>query len=195
MADSIGNGDITTIGHCMAALNRLPGAVLPLAVLFFFRRMPADGGRIKNDFGALHGRQPRGFRIPLIPADQHPDFSVARLPRSKSEIARSEIKLFVVERVVGNMHFPIQSQHRAISINDGGAVVINSRGSLLEDRSNDHHFMLSREFLEGFGRWAGDRLGQAEEIVIFRLAKVLRTKQFLGADNLRALPRSALGEG
>src|SRR4051794_7101159 len=101
----------------MAALNKFPRRMLPL-VLGFFGRVPADGGRIEKNFCALHGGQARGFGIPLIPADQHADFSVASLPRAKTQIARSEIKLFVEKRVIRNMHLPIKAEQRAVRIDD-----------------------------------------------------------------------------
>jgi hypothetical protein len=53
--------------------------------------------------------------------------------------------------------------------------------------------MLLREFAERIRRWPGNALGQLEIVVVFLLAKILRTEQFLGADNLRALLRRAFG--
>ena len=58
-----------TVGHCMSALNSAPGIVLFLAILCFFRRMPANGGRVEEYFGTLQSGNPCSFRIPLIPAN------------------------------------------------------------------------------------------------------------------------------
>ena len=48
---------------------------------------------------------------------------------------------------------------------------------------------------ERVGRWAGDRLGEREEAVVFDLAEVLRAEQLLRAEDLRALLQRLLGEG
>ena len=44
-----------------------------------------------------------------------------------------------------------------------------------------------REFLKGLRAGAGDRLGQLEVLVVLALAEVLRAKQLLRADDLRAV--------
>ena len=40
-------------------------------------------------------------------------------------------------------------------------------------------FISLREFAEGFGGRAGNRLGQVEKVVIFLAAEILRAEQFL----------------
>ena len=99
--------------------------------------MPADGGRVKKDFRALQRRQPRGFGIPLVPANQHADFAVARLPRLEAEVAGREIKFLVIKRVVGNVHLPVDAEQRTVGVNDGGGVVINAGGAFLKQRGDD----------------------------------------------------------
>ena len=76
------HGDKAAVGDGVRALDGFPRAVLAFAVFFFLARMPADGGRIKKDLRALHRGQPRGFGIPLVPANQHADFSVTCVARS-----------------------------------------------------------------------------------------------------------------
>ena len=73
MADAIGHGNKAAVGDGVRALDSLPGVMLPFAEFFLFAGMPADGGRVKKDFRALQRRQPRGFWIPLVPANQHAD--------------------------------------------------------------------------------------------------------------------------
>ena len=89
MADAIDSGDVTAIGNGMAALDGFPRVVLVHAVFLFFSRMPADGRRVKKDLRALQCGEPRGFRIPLVPANQHADFAVARLPGLETECRRA----------------------------------------------------------------------------------------------------------
>src|SRR5258708_28162334 len=50
VTNAIGDSHVATIGDGVAALDDLPGGMLP-RVLCFFARMPADGGRIKKNFG------------------------------------------------------------------------------------------------------------------------------------------------
>ena len=54
--------------------------------------------------------------------------------------------------------------------------------------------MFLRELLKSLGARAGNRFGEFEIFVVFALAKILRAKQFLRADDLRALLRGAFGE-
>ena len=158
-----------------------------LAVLSFLLGVPADRGGIKKNFRALHRRQSRGFGIPLVPADQHADLGIPGLPGAEAEIARREIKLLVKERIIRDVHLAIDAQQAAVGIDDGGGVVINAGGALFEQRGDDDDAVLLREFLKGCGGRAGDRLGELEIFVVFRLAKILRAKKFLGANDLRAL--------
>ena len=157
--------------------------------------MPADGGGVEKNFRALHGGEAGGFGIPLVPADEHADFAVTRLPGAEAEVAGSEIKFLVEERVVGNVHLAIDAEERAVGVDDGGGVVIKAGGALLEKRGDDDDGMFFGEFLKGGGAGAGDGLGQFEIIVVLALAEILGAEQFLGADDLRALLGGAFGEG
>ena len=100
--------------------------------------MPADGGRIKQDFGAPEGGQARRFGIPLIPAHADANVSALRFPALKTEISRCEIKFFIVTGIVGNMHFAILPENFASRVDDHGGVVINTSGAFFKERSNDH---------------------------------------------------------
>src|SRR5262245_18252645 len=70
-ADAVHRDDEAAVRDRVAALHGLPGAVLALAVFRLLVGMPADRGRVNEDLGALHGREPRGLGIPLVPADEH----------------------------------------------------------------------------------------------------------------------------
>src|SRR5436853_772257 len=90
--DAIGYRDITAVGDGVRALDRFPLAVLYLAVFFFLTRMPADGGRVKENLRALQRGQARRFGIPLVPANADTNFRVTRLPLAEAQIARREIE-------------------------------------------------------------------------------------------------------
>src|SRR4029453_6531423 len=69
-ADAIDRRDEHAVGDRMRALNGLPRRILRLAVLCLLARMPADGGGIEEDLRPTQRGEARGFRKPLIPADQ-----------------------------------------------------------------------------------------------------------------------------
>jgi len=123
----------------------------------------------------------------LVPADQRADSRVSRRIAGKAEIARGEIKFFKVERIVGNMHLPINPRDCAVGIDHRRSVVINTRRSSLEQRGDDDDFMLRRERAQSLGGRTGDRFSQFEILVILALAKIARAKKFLEANDLRAL--------
>ena len=110
VADAVGHGYIAAVGDGMGALDGFPGAVLLGAVSGLFAGMPADGRGIEKNLRALHGRQPRGFGIPLVPADQHANLGISGRPCFEAEVAGREIKFLVVKRVVGNVHLAIDAE-------------------------------------------------------------------------------------
>ena len=61
------------------------------AELGFLRGMPADGGGIEQDLGALQRGQARAFRIPLVPADQRAHAADVGVESAEAEVAGSEV--------------------------------------------------------------------------------------------------------
>ena len=121
-----------------------------------------------------------------------PIFPYLVLPRLETEVAGREIKLLVEQRIIGNVHLAIDAEQRAVRVDDRRRVVINARRALLEERGDDHHLVFLRELLKRVGARAGNRFGQFEVFVVFALAEILRAKQFLRADDLRAVFREPL---
>ena len=58
----------------------------------------------------------------------------------EAEVARREIKLFVVKRIVGNVHLAILAGNLAVSVDDHSRVVINAGGALFKKRSKNDNF-------------------------------------------------------
>ena len=135
--------------------------------------MPANRRGIKKNLGALHGSQPGSFRVPLVPTDQHPDFCIARLPRAKAQVPRSEVKFFVIKRIIRNVHFAVTSQQRAIGIDDDCGIVINAGGAFFKQGGNDHDLLFFCEFLKRLSSGSRDWLCQLKKPVVFGLAEVL----------------------
>src|ERR1043166_4597033 len=98
----------------MPPLDRSPRLDLRAAPFVFFSRMPADRGRIEQHLGTEERRDARRLGIPLVPADQHADGRIARLPHLEAvglaralavvievSITGSEVVLLVEQRIVG----------------------------------------------------------------------------------------------
>ena len=132
MSDAIHHGDIDSVGNGVRPLDGSPGVFLCLAVLRFLRRVPPNGSGIKQNIGALQSREPRTLGVPLIPADQRAHLADRRVKRAKAQVARSEIKFFVIERVVRNVHLAIFAEKRSVRIENRAGVVINAGGTALE---------------------------------------------------------------
>src|SRR6266481_5584266 len=140
----------------MRALDGFPGVELRGADLRFFVRMPADAGGIKNNLSAAESGYARTFRIPLIPADLHADFAILCLEIGEAEIAGSEIKFFVVERVVGNMHLAVFAEEAAVGIENGAGVVVDAGGAAFEERNDQDDFSFFSYFRERVRSRAGN---------------------------------------
>src|SRR5205814_3424814 len=137
VTDAVRHRDVAPIGDRMTTLNRLPRGMLRFSKFLFLARMPADCRRIKNNLCAAQCGQSCGFRIPLVPANADADFATRSVPCSKSEIARREVKLLVIQRIVGNMHFAIFTEQLPIRVDDCSRVVIETGTASLEKRCDN----------------------------------------------------------
>ena len=108
------------------------------------------------------GRQACGLGIPLIPADQHADPAVPRRKGLEAQVARGEVEFLVEERIVRNMHLAIFPEVRAVRIEHGGRIVVDSGGASLEQRHNQDNFELAGQCAEPLGRRSGNFLGKIE---------------------------------
>ena len=171
----------------MTALNRLPRRLLLGPVLFLLGGKPADRRRVEQDLGTAQGREPCRLGVPLVPADEHADPAVASVPGAEAQVARGEVELLVVLRVVRNVHLPVLAQILPVGVHHGGRIVVDPLGALLEERGDDHHLELPSERHQPVGGRAGDRLGEIEELVIFGLTEILTAEELLQADDLSTL--------
>ncbi len=185
-ADAIGHRNVHTVGDGVRALDCSPRIILRLAVLRFLVRMPADRRGIEQHVRSLQRRQARALGIPLVPADQRAELSEVRLERFEAEIARREVELLVVQRIVGDVHLAIDARQLAARVDDGRGVVIDARRAPLEQRRDDGDLQLACDIAQALGRRAGNRFGEIEECDVFALAEILRLKQFGQADDLGA---------
>src|SRR4029453_4783819 len=137
VAGAVRPRDVAAIGDRVSTLNCLPRGMLRFSKFLFLARMPADCRWIKNNLRAMQGSQPRGFWIPLVPAHADTELAACCVPRLESKIARREIKFFVVQGIIGNMHFAIFTKQFSVRVDDCRGVVIKTRAASLEKRCND----------------------------------------------------------
>ena len=154
VADPVDGRDVHAVGDRVRPLDGLPGARLGRAELGLLGGVPADRRGVEQDLGPLKGRQPGGFGIPLVPADQGADAGERRVERLEAEVAGREVVLLVVERVVGDVHLAIEAAERAVGVEDDRRVVVDPGRAALEDRADDDHPGLSRD-LAPAPRWSG----------------------------------------
>src|SRR4029077_3265433 len=189
IADAIDDSDVNAVGDGVGALNGSPSIKLSHAELFFFAGMPADTRGIENHLSALESGQARTFGIPLIPTNLNADASISGIEIGEAEIAGREIKLFVVERIVGDVHLAVFAEERAVGIEDGASVVINASGPAFEEGNDQDDFQFFRNLRERVGGGAGDGFREIEKIGVFGAAKIFAAKEFIHADDLRAARR------
>src|SRR5262249_9905233 len=84
------------------------------------------------------------------------------------------------------MHLAIKAAQGAVSVDHRRRIVINARGSFLEERSNQDDTVFSCGGGQLFAAWAGDGLGQIEQRMVFTLAEVLRLEKLRQANDIRA---------
>ena len=96
-----------TIGHRMGTLNGLPGIVLIVIGLRILMQSPSDRCRINQKVSTFQSRNSSSFRILLIPADEHANLSEFGRKNLVAQVARSEVKLLKIARIVRNMHFSV----------------------------------------------------------------------------------------
>src|ERR1019366_6720132 len=165
-AGAIHHADINAIGDGVCPLDGAPGVMLRFAEL-----------------GLLLG-------MPLIPADQRAEFSGGSVEGFEAKIAGSEIIFFVVERIVGNVHLAVDADESAARIAAGikerDRVVIEPRRALLEERRDQHNFILQGGGGELLRPRARDRLREIEQSGVFALAEILRLEELGQTNNFGA---------
>ncbi len=185
-AHAVHRRHVTPVGDGVAALDRTPGVELLRSVLGFLRRVPADRRRIAQDVRPLERGEPRTLRVPLVPAYESADAPDRGVERPKPEVARGEVELFVVRRIVGDVHLAVDPANLSIGVDHGCGVVIQARGPTLEQRRDDHDLRLTRGLAKRLRARTGNRLGEVERVVVFALGDVQRPEQLRQANKPRA---------
>ena len=142
MPDAIHGSHVNAVGDGVGALDGPPRVVLRGAKLVLLRRVPADRRGIEQHLGALQSRQPRALGIPLVPADQRAHAANGGIHGLKAQIARREVILLVIKRIVGDVHLAVDAGDLAIGVQRDRGVVVKPRRAALEERGNDGHARL-----------------------------------------------------
>ena len=80
----------------------------------------------------------------------------------EAQVAGLEVKLLVIGWVIGDVHLTVFACNGAVAFHHHRRVVIQSSGTLLEERGDDYHAKLARQLPEKLGGWPGDGLGKVE---------------------------------
>ena len=108
-ATAVGGADEAAVGDRVGALDDLPAFVLGFSVLGFLAGVPADGGGVEEELGAVEGGEAGGLGEPLVPADEDADAGVAGVPGAELAVAGGEVELLVIKRIVGDVHLAIDA--------------------------------------------------------------------------------------
>ena len=190
VADAVHRADVDSVSDGVGALDSLPCVVLALAELSLLAGMPTDSGREEEDLGSTESCEAGAFGVPLVPADEGANGALGGLGGFEAEVAGGEVELFVVERVVGDVHLAVDGGDvvgaLAGVVENGGGVVVEAGGAALEEAGDDYERVFADEFTERSGGGAGDGFGDGEERVIFALAEILCAEEFGQADEFCA---------
>src|SRR5439155_9797257 len=137
MADAVRHRDIASIRNRVTALDRFPRGMLCRAEVFPFRWVPPDCCWIKNDLGAAQRGETCCLGVPLVPANADADFAVRCLPCLKSQVPGCEIKLFVIQRVIRDVHLAIFAEQFSVCVDYCRGIVVNAGAAFLEKRSEE----------------------------------------------------------
>jgi hypothetical protein len=58
---------------------------------------------------------------------------VACIERLEPQVPRREVELLVIERIVGDVHLPIEAPDRTVGVQHDRGIMVNAGGAPLED--------------------------------------------------------------
>src|SRR5262249_50364589 len=107
----------------------------------------------------------------------------------EAKIAGCEIKLFVIEGIIGNVHFAVFAEEGAVGVENRASIMVNARGAALEKRYNENDSFLLGYFREGVGNRSGNGLGEIKKFGVLLTAEIFAAKELVQRNNLRASGR------
>ena len=173
----------------MAALHRDPGLALAGPLVGRVVRVIADGRGVDEQLGPGQGHEPGSLRVPLVPADEHPEPTHPGVDGREAEVPRGEVEFLVIARVVRDVHLAVDAGQAAVRVEHGRGVVVEAGRAPLEQRGDEDHAQFAGKSGKGFGARAGNGFGQVEAAGILGLAEVRGGVQFLEHDQVGAAGR------
>ncbi len=184
MPYSIDGNDRKTVGYGMTALDELPGIALTGLFLRRITALIADGRGIDEDVGTSECHQTCALGIPLIPTDLHAKLTNAGRDGVETEIARREIELLIIGRVIGDVHLTMNACDAAVTLEYNSGIVIEAWSTTLEETGDENNVMLTCQGTKEIGGRTWDGLCKVEVIDGFDLAEVGCIVEFLQYDEL-----------
>ena len=83
------------------------------------------------------------------------DARILRVEIREAQIAGRKIKLFVIERIVGNVHLAVLPEETSIGIQNGASVVIHARRTAFEKGYDERDFLFFGDLRQSFRRGPG----------------------------------------
>ena len=166
------SNDGQAVGHGMTALHELPGLALAGLFLRGVAALVTDSGGIDEDVGSGKGHQAGTFRIPLIPADLYAKTANGGLDGMETEVARSEVELLVVGRVVGDVHLTLYASDAAVALEDDGGIVVETWRTALEEACDENDRMFAGKGSKEIGGGSRDGFCEVEVVDGFDLAEI-----------------------
>src|SRR4051794_30676887 len=138
--------------------------------------MPADCCRVEEDGSTAERGNPCALGIPLIPANERAYSAVSGVEVQKSGVAGRKVELFVVKRIVRNVHLTIDSEQRSVGVEHSRGVVIEPWGAFFKKGSHYGYLRFFCDLAQRFRRWPRYRFSEVEECGVFFAAEILGPK-------------------
>ena len=110
----------------MTSHHRLPSSALALLLFCRVAGGIADGCGIDEDLCPLKCHETGCLGVPLIPANHDAQTTYRGLNGMETEIARGEVELLVVGRIIGDVHLAIDACDGAILFEYYCRIVVKS---------------------------------------------------------------------
>ena len=157
-------------------------------------RLRADCRREKEQLRTVQDERTRGLRKPLIPADADADCRIACFPCQEAGVSGREIEFLLIVMVIRNMRFAVDTEQRAVGINDRFGIKQTAVVPLIKaDRQHDRKLLCERHAAPD----CRILLGFLRKCVIFiaaLLTEILPLEELRQQDNLCAFCGSAADE-
>ena len=187
LAYPVDSNDGESVGNSMTTHYGGPRLTLTLLFVGGVVRVEAYCRRIDKQLGTLKCHKTCCLGVPLVPAYKDAKTSYAGVNGLETEVARGEVELLVVGRIVGDMHLTILAGNATIALKDDSGIMVQSCSTTLEERGDEDYIMLTcQRAVELCGR-SGNRLGKVKATYVLNIAEIQRVVKLLEHHKFRTL--------